>query len=264
MSFFRIWCFTLFFIFLSLLTGCFSIGNSPSFRLEESLKSSWRKEKEILKKLEKAQDESSFDSLYKEVEKIKEELAKNEVLLKNLSKEKKLSKFEIKKYQHCFSLLVEIARDIDSFLTFQLSAKEENKILTELGWRLTLLSGQLAASFNLISKGNIGRAKGKIERVQAELSACRKLINRLRQCPSLGLERINDHLDKIEFLVSIAESLATRKWINEEEREKANKMIKEIFPPSLDILSLSELNRNELIKEANMKLEEIARRLDNS
>ncbi len=238
------------------------MSTSSSFKLEENLKNSWRKEKKLLKKLNEAQNKDSIRLLQKEVREIEDELGKTESLLKEVAKKKSLSKLKIKKYQESFLLLSEVAREVDSFLSFQLSSEEESKILADLSWSLTLLSGKLAGSYNLISIGKFKEAKEGIQQAKTELSACRELINQLKRRVSLGLEELNNHLDKLGFLINMAESLTDKKEITKEEKVKMAKIMEETLGPSFDVLSLSELNRDELVKQLSSKLKEVAQNLN--
>lgn len=258
----KIWRFTLLLISLFLLASCTSMSTSSSFKLEENLKDSWRKESGLLKKIDGAQDKNSINLLQREVKKIEEGLIKTERLLKKVAKEENLSKAKIKKYQESFFLLSEVAGEVESFLNFQLSSEEESKILADLSWRLTLLSGKLAGSFNWISIGKFEEAKRGIEQAKAELNACRELIDRVRERVSLGLEEVTNHLDKLGFLIGTAESLTNKRELTKEEKEKIAKAIDETLAPSLDVLSLNELSRDVLVKQASLKLEEVARNLN--
>lgn len=235
---------------------------SSVFRLEKGLKDSWQKEKELLKKVNSVQDKSSINLLKKEVEKIESELSETENLLKKVSKEKNLPESKIKKYQESFFLLSEVAREVDSFLNFQLSSEEESKILAELAWRLTLLSGKLAGSYNLISVGKFEEAKKGIQQAKTELKDCKSLFNEVSKRVSLGLEEINNYLSKIELLINMAENLTNQRKITPEEKEFFAKTLKEPFSSSLDVFSLAEQNRDELIKQANLKLNEVAQKLN--
>lgn len=235
---------------------------SSVFRLEKGLKDSWQKEKELLKKVNSVQDKSSINLLKKEVEKIESELSETENLLKKVSKEKNLPESKIKKYQESFFLLSEVAREVDSFLNFQLSSEEESKILAELAWRLTLLSGKLAGSYNLISVGKFEEAKKGIQQAKTELKDCKSLLNEVSKRVSLGLEEINNYLSKIELLINMAEKLTNQRKITPEEKEFFAKTLKEPFNASLDVFSLAEQNRDELIKQANLKLNEVAQKLN--
>lgn len=242
-------------------SGCVFSNLSSAYQLERTLRDCWQKEKLLLRQVEVAQNKKSIARLQQQTVKIKKELEKAKSLLKKVAREKSLPKSEIDKRKESLLLLSETAEDINSFLVFELSSKEESRILSEVSWRLTLLSGKLSRGFKLISKGKFEEAEREIERAKAELISCRELINQVRPELLLSLDEVSSYLDKLEVLVTTAESFIKDKGISEEDRKKVEGQTKELFSTSLEALSLREINRDELVKQASLRLEKAGRSL---
>jgi multidrug resistance efflux pump len=144
-------------------------------------------------------------------------------------------------------------------LIFELSSEEEINTLSEVSWRLTILSGKLARVFNLISQNQLEEARKEVDKIKAELSSCRQLIGQVKQKLLISFDEVNSYLGKLEILIKTAEGFLRNQEMGDEEKEKVKEQMKEVFSTSLEALSLSERNRAELVQQAELKLQKAAR-----